>query len=103
MRVRRVEPGAVSAAWFLIDTETGQVSVGVVPTVVRMVNAAGWTALMLEFLPNVAVIETVGAMLGQGMTSMFRRGVGAGTLHSLMAGGGSPIFEVLWDKAIYGR
>lgn len=85
-----VDPGAVSAAWALLDTDDqGFAKCGDVPVVDRMVDIQNFIAVVrdsagdLKLAPGehwVGVIEKVNAFPGQGIASAFRFGQGYGML-----------------------
>jgi crossover junction endodeoxyribonuclease RuvC len=59
--------------------------------------------LVRSHSPSIAVIEKVGAMPGQGVTSTFTFGMGYGQLQGLLAGMGTPIELVTpqaWKKLV---
>lgn len=93
MRVLGVDPGAVSAAYALIDSDRGVLEVDDVPVVDKQVNAAEWAALVKRMKPHEALIEMVGAMPLQGVSSTFRFGVGTGLLRGVLLALEVPLFE----------
>jgi crossover junction endodeoxyribonuclease RuvC len=59
--------------------------------------------LVRSHSPDIAIIEKVGAMPGQGVTSTFTFGMGYGQIQGLLAGMGIPIELVqpqIWKKII---
>jgi crossover junction endodeoxyribonuclease RuvC len=72
-----------------------------IPVVDRQVDAAEWSRIIARLKPDVAVVEQVGAMPGQGTSSMFRFGMGCGLIRGVLAGAGVPIISVTpakWKK-----
>lgn len=99
LRVLGVDPGAVSGAYALLGCVETQV--GDVPIVDRQVNAAEWSRLVRYFSPDVVVIEKVGAMPKQGVSSTFRFGMGAGLIRGVVAGASLPIIDAtptVWKR-----
>lgn len=89
MKILAVDPGSVSGAWAMIRGL--EVTVGDLPTVERQVDPAAFTRLVREFSPDCAVVERVGAMPGQGVSSMFKFGFAAGCLQGVLAAWGVPV------------
>jgi Holliday junction resolvasome RuvABC endonuclease subunit len=104
MRVLGVDPGAVSGAYALITSMQNAVvlpTVDDIPVVDRQVNAAEWSRIVARLKPDVAVVEQVGAMPKQGVSSMFKFGMGCGLIRGVLAGAGVPIISVTpakWKK-----
>ncbi len=99
LRVLGVDPGAVSGAYALLGP--AETEVGDVPIVDRQVNAAEWSRLVRYFSPDVVVIEKVGAMPKQGVSSTFRFGMGAGLIRGVVAGASLPIIDAtptVWKR-----
>lgn len=96
MKILGIDPGAVSAAYAFLDTEDpfGAPLVGDVPVVNKMVDAVSFSKLLVSNRPDVAIIETVGAMPKQGTSSTFRFGVGCGLLRGVVQALGIPLYEV---------
>ena len=103
MRVLGVDPGAVSGAYALIAlTSNGQVALADdIPVVDRQVNAAEWARIVANLRPDVAIVEQVGSMPKQGVSSTFKFGMGCGLIRGVLAGAGVPIISVTpakWKK-----
>jgi crossover junction endodeoxyribonuclease RuvC len=104
MRVLGVDPGAVSGAYALIEQVNSHglpPIVDDIPVVDRQVNAAEWSRIVASLDPDVAVVEQVGAMPKQGVSSMFKFGMGCGLIRGVLAGAGVPIISVTpakWKK-----
>jgi Holliday junction resolvasome RuvABC endonuclease subunit len=100
MRVLGIDPGSVSAAFALYDTE-GLALVDDVPTVDRQVDGAEFARLIDTHKPDMAIIENVGAFPKQGISSSFRFGMGCGLLRGVVLAKGIPLREVSasnWKK-----
>jgi Holliday junction resolvasome RuvABC endonuclease subunit len=95
MRVLGVDPGAVSGAYALLGEHPKETHVGDVPVVDRQVNAAEWSRIVRYCSPDVVVIERVGAMPKQGVSSTFRFGMGAGLIRGVVAGASLPIVDAV--------
>lgn len=91
MRILGIDPGASGAIAFLIDGELEQVMD--MPTVTyksgksmkRRVSAQALSAMVKNLDIDACVIEQVGAMPGQGVSSMFAFGRAAGVVEGVMA------------------
>jgi Holliday junction resolvasome RuvABC endonuclease subunit len=100
MRVLGVDPGAVSGAYALLNG-AGWPIVDDIPVVDRQVNAAEWSRIVRQLKPDIAVVEQVGAMPKQGVSSTFKFGMGCGLIRGVLAGAGVPIISVTpakWKK-----
>jgi crossover junction endodeoxyribonuclease RuvC len=102
-----VDPGAVSAAWAAYDlTNHLLTAVGDVPVVDRQVDAVAWTSVVANLQAGdrrilTAVVERVGSMPKQGVSSTFRFGVGCGLLRGVLAALTVPIVDVsptVWKR-----
>ena len=115
MRILGIDPGA-HGALAVVDTDRPLndqlLHVRDMPTTlvkrgsreVNEVNAPMLAALVKELLPlDACSIELVGAMPGQGVSSMFAFGRAAGVLEGVMAGVGVPVNKVppqTWQRAM---
>jgi crossover junction endodeoxyribonuclease RuvC len=108
MMICGVDPG-VSGALAFFDPMNGSLDVEDMPTLAVLrngkskshVNAAALAALMER--ADVVVVERVGAMPGQGVSSMFSFGRSLGIVEGVAAGLGKPIHyaaPVAWTKAM---
>jgi Holliday junction resolvasome RuvABC endonuclease subunit len=96
MRVLGVDPGSISAAFAILDLDHEPVAmVADVPIVDKMVNAPEWARFVKHARADVAVVERVGSMPGQGISSTFKFGMGAGLLRGVIAGAGLPIYDAV--------
>lgn len=92
MRILGVDPGA-SGALVIIDTTTNTLTVIDMPTVeikrgtrmVRQVSAQHVADALCEAKIDHAFVEKVGAMPGQGVSSMFAFGRAAGVVEGVLA------------------
>lgn len=104
MRVLGIDPGSVSGAWALLaPLQTPPLALcGDIPVSDRMVDGAGFARLVESLAPDVAVIEHVGPMPKQGVSSSFKFGRGVGTLHGVLAALRVPVVTVtptLWKRS----
>ncbi len=96
-RILGIDPGA-SGALVCLDTETYTLDVHDMPVVevrrgtrnVKQVNAAMLVDVIRQLAPTSAVIESVHAMPGQGVSSMFAFGRALGVIEGALAGLGVP-------------
>ncbi|HJQ13048.1 MAG TPA: hypothetical protein VJ840_18595 [Gemmatimonadaceae bacterium] len=92
MRIIGIDPG-LDGAIALIDTELVKLHVEDMPTYEikvgrsnkRRVSALGLAATLVDLKADHVVIEKVGAMPGQGVTSMFSFGYTAGMIEGIVA------------------
>lgn len=94
-----VDPGAISAAYAVV--EGGHASVADVPVVDKMVDAAEWARILNDLQPDAVIVESVGSMPKQGVSSTFRFGMGCGLLRGVILGAGFPLYLVTpgkWKK-----
>ncbi len=85
MKIVGIDPGAISGAYAYWDTETNAVFVGDVPVVDKNVNCAELFRLLDIYRPDIAIIERVGSMPGQGVSSSFSFGRGVGRIEGVIA------------------
>lgn len=85
MKVLGIDPGAVSGAYAYWDTISGVVFVGDIPVVDKNVNCAELNRILDIYRPDVAIIERVGSMPGQGVSSSFSFGRGVGRIEGVIA------------------
>jgi crossover junction endodeoxyribonuclease RuvC len=94
MRILGIDPGASGALAIVDLTQPGRVEIFDMPSVqvkrgTRMVNqvsAPMLAEILREKLIDFAVLEKVGAMPGQGVSSMFAFGRAAGVVEGVLAG-----------------
>ena len=68
-----------------------------------MVNPALLAALVRQVRPDLAVVERVGAMPGNGSVAMFRFGTAFGIILGVLAAAGVPFLLIspnVWKKAV---
>lgn len=110
MRILGVDPGA-SGALVILDTEKNTLSVFDMPTVeikrgkrnIRQVSAQLIVDILSPFTVDHAYVERVGAMPGQGVSSMFAFGRAAGVVEGVLAALRIPTTYVTpqeWQKAM---
>ena len=106
-RVIGIDPGASGAIALLVSGVL--VSVHDMPTVTvernksqkRQVCPAGLSLLMQQLSPHKAIVEKVGAMPGQGVSSMFSFGRSVGIIEGVLAARQIPVTFVTpqsWQK-----
>lgn len=106
-RVIGIDPGASGAIALLVNGVL--VSVHDMPTVTvernksqkRQVCPAGLSMLMQQLNPHKAIVEKVGAMPGQGVSSMFSFGRSVGIIEGVLAARQIPVTFVTpqaWQK-----
>jgi Holliday junction resolvasome RuvABC endonuclease subunit len=96
-----IDPGSVSAAYAVLDSEGAIVDVGDVPVVDRMVDGSEFARIVGRLRPREAIVELVSAMPRQGVTSSFRFGMGCGILRGVLLAAGVPLYQVpatKWKK-----
>lgn len=96
-----VDPGAVSAAYGILDEEGWLFDCGDIPVVNKMVEPLGWATILKRVMPGEVVIELVNAFPGQGVSSCFRFGMGTGIIRGVAQTLGFPLTEVApakWKK-----
>ena len=94
-----IDPGLSGALAFLDARDASLVDVIDTPVLRttktrREYDATAITQLLPRYRPVAAFIEKVGAMPGQGVTSMFRFGMGYGLLTGILHGLSIPITHV---------
>jgi crossover junction endodeoxyribonuclease RuvC len=105
-----VDPGSISGAFALLRFRDGvdpdAATVGDLPVVDKMVNAAAWASelenVMRGFPHTFAVVESVNAFPGQGVSSSFRFGQGFGIILGVLGALQIPVTLVSpakWKKA----
>lgn len=87
-----IDPGAVSAAYAIL-LNGKPVSVDDVPVVDRMVDGVGWGQIVAQTATDIAIIEQVGTMPKQGVTSSFRFGMGVGLLRGAIHAAQVPLIQ----------
>ena len=90
MIVLGIDPG-VSGAYAIYDTSTGTIFAADAPTVGKDLDAAGFAAEIAKWKPDRAVIERVGSMPNQGLSSTFRFGVAYGVVQGVVAAQNIPV------------
>jgi crossover junction endodeoxyribonuclease RuvC len=104
-RTLGIDPGAAGA---VAVVEGGKlVAVHDMPAIEvrgkRRVDGAALAAIVRALAPAAAVVELVGAMPGQGVSSMFAFGKATGIVLGVLAGLGIPVTEVApvqWKRAL---
>lgn len=105
-----IDPGAKGALCFF-DVNDGGVTIEDMPTVEISRGAKSKTEISPAILaktvnhykPNIVILERVGAMPGQGVSSMFQFGRGLGIIEGVVAALDVPVFYVTpqrWQKDV---
>ena len=85
-----IDPG-VNGAWAILGHQGEFIRADELPRFDKLVDAVGLGWIFSSFTPERAVIEKVGAMPGQGVTSMFTFGAAYGVAIGVAGGAGVPI------------
>lgn len=110
MIILGIDPG-INGAIAEYDTETGHVVISDMPTMEvtrngkkkREVNAQLLSLVVAKAYAKKAVLERVGAMPGQGVTSVFSFGRSVGIVEGVLAAYDIPttiIIPTVWQKAV---
>ena len=83
-----VDPGLTGAISFYFPSAPDRVSVEDMPIAGKGVDCAALARRIAQLRPDVAIIELVGARPGQGVSSMFKFGVGFGMVQGVVAAAG---------------
>ena len=105
-----IDPGASGALAFF-DLQKGELCVVDMPVIEierggktkREISPHFVAAAIRDFKPHLAWIEKVGAMPGQGVSSMFQFGRGVGMIEGVLAGLSVPVHYVTpqaWQKVV---
>ena len=89
-----IDPGLSGAMAFLACADYGMVTAEDAPVAGDAINAALMADRIMQLRPTVCVIELVGAMPGQGVSSMFKFGRAFGTAIGIVAALDIPIHYV---------
>jgi crossover junction endodeoxyribonuclease RuvC len=96
-----VDPGISGAIAFYFPGVPSRVSAEDVPVAAGEINAAGLAERIRKMRPDVAVIERVAAMPGQGVSSTFKFGASFGVVCGVLAALEVPCHRVspaVWKK-----
>jgi crossover junction endodeoxyribonuclease RuvC len=96
-----IDPGLSGAIAFYFPGIPTRVSAEDMPVVAGELNAAGLADRIRKMRPDVAVIERVGAMPGQGVSSTFKFGASFGVVCGVLAALEIPCHRVspaVWKK-----
>lgn len=93
-RILAVDPGLTGALALYVPAEPRRIAVHDMPVAGKDVDPAALARLVRELAPTVAVVERVGAMPGQGVSSTFRFGVGYGMVQGVLGALEIPIHLV---------
>lgn len=96
-----IDPGLSGAIAFYWPSEPNLVTAEDVPVVGSEIDAATLAQRIGQMCPTMAVIETVGAMPRQGVSSMFRFGMAAGVVRGIVSALGVPthlVAPTVWKR-----
>lgn len=79
-----VDPGISGAVSFFFPENPGQIAIYDMPFVGKEVNASELFDIVASFSPDVAIIESVHAFKGQGVSSSFNFGVSYGVIRGVV-------------------
>jgi crossover junction endodeoxyribonuclease RuvC len=85
-----VDPGLTGALSFYFQNQ-GAISAEDMPVVAGDIDAATLAARIAQLKPDVAIVELVGAMPRQGLSSTFKFGVGYGMVRGIITAAGVPM------------
>lgn len=113
MKILAIDPGA-SGALCIFSVDEGTIEIVDMPTVQvkrgtklkTEISAQMLAAIVSTHAPSIAVLEKVGAMPGQGSSSMFQFGRGVGICEGVLAGLRIPtdyVTPLTWQKAVNAR
>ena len=104
-RILGIDPGGTSGAWAVIDDNGKIIATDDLPVAgigaQRVICGALFAATVERFTPSQAVVERVGAMPGQGVSSMFKFGRGLGIIEGVIAASMLPVLYVtptVWKR-----
>ena len=80
-----IDPGLSGAVAFYWPSEPHIIIAEDVPIVACAIDAVSLSQRIEQMRPNLAVLERVGAMPGQGVSSMFKFGQAFGTVQGILA------------------
>lgn len=89
-----IDPGASGALAFYFPDAPGRVAVEDMPVANGQVCGVTLAAKIEQFAPTDAIVELVGAMPGQGVSSMFNFGRAVGVVHGVLAASRVPFIQV---------
>lgn len=104
-RVLGIDPGGVSGGWAIVEGDGVLVAAGGLPVsgegAQRIVSAALFASTVGLFMPALAVVERVGPMPKQGVSSTFKFGRGLGVVEGVLAASLIPMMWVapgIWKR-----
>lgn len=89
-----VDPGLTGALAFYAPAAPDLITVHDMPVAAKDIDPAAIARRLQQLRPDVAIVERVGAMPGQGVSSMFKFGCGYGMVQGVVAALGIPIHLV---------
>lgn len=95
-----IDPG-INGAFAVLDWSGEYLGCGDLPRFEKSLNAVELGKLICGYAPEKAVVERVGAMPGQGVTSMFNFGASYGMCLGVLGGAGIPVSLVqpgVWKR-----
>lgn len=101
MKIVGIDPGSVSGAYAVLETTTGAAIVGDLPTTNKNINSSELSRLLRGYNPDTVILERVGAMPHQGVSSTFSFGRGVGRVEGVIGSCGiclEYVTPVVWKK-----
>ena len=92
--VMGVDPGLSGAIAFYYPSHPNAISIYDMPAIGKEVNCAELRALIKQYRPDIAIIESVHAMPKQGVSSSFNFGMSYGMVRGVIAACACPQFLV---------
>ena len=99
--VMGIDPGISGAVAFFYPSHPNAVSVYDMPSIGKEVNCAELRAIIKQYQPDLAIIESVHAMPRQGVSSSFNFGMSYGMMRGVVAAIGIPqvlVAPTKWKK-----
>lgn len=96
-----IDPGQTGAVSFYFPAYSERIAVDDMPLVDKRVDVANLAARIKQMAPDIAVVESVAAMPGQGVSSSFRFGVAFGEVIGVLGALQIPVHlvsAVRWKK-----
>jgi crossover junction endodeoxyribonuclease RuvC len=96
-----LDPGASGAVAFYFPDVPTKISVYDIPLAAGEIDCAAFADLITQYQPDLAVVERVGAMPKQGVSSTFKFGVAYGMARGVIAAAKVPVHLItpaFWKK-----
>jgi crossover junction endodeoxyribonuclease RuvC len=101
MKLLGIDPGSISGAYAVLETTTGAAIVGDLPVADKNINSSELSRLLRKYNPHTVILERVGAMPHQGVSSVFSFGRGVGRVEGVIGSCGlclEYVTPVVWKK-----